>query len=133
MIKVHRLSSVIGAHAHEVAFATHHIDQLELLEEGSDGRKAFANLWPCFDGDTKRRRIVECETKERVPDRPLGKVGNVEVEAFQVRQQNLPILVSDREVVPATVVEVADAGQTHMVAINNGSWHYCDFRSPVPI
>jgi hypothetical protein len=53
--------------------------------------------------------------RKGVPDRPLGKVGYVKVEAVQVRQRSVPLLIPDREAIPAAVVEVADAGQMDMV------------------
>src|SRR6478752_3819156 len=33
MIEINRLPAIIGAHADKVAFVSHHVDQLELLEE----------------------------------------------------------------------------------------------------
>ena len=132
-IEVHRLPPVVGAHAHEVALVTHHVDQLELLEHGGDGRKTLADLRPRLDGDAQRRRIVENEAQERVSDRPFGKIGHVEIEGFQVRQLHLALLVTHGEIVSAAIVEVADAGEAHAVAIDHRPRHYRDFRPPVAI
>src|ERR1700681_1062590 len=38
-IEVHRLPSVVGAHAYEVALVTYHVDQIELFEEEATGAK----------------------------------------------------------------------------------------------
>src|ERR1700719_1977966 len=99
MVEVHRLVAVGGPHAYEVAFVTHHVDQLELLEERGDRRKALSHLRPRLDGDAERRRIVEDETQERVSDRTWHKVGNVEIERCQMRQQDLALLIMHREII----------------------------------
>src|ERR1700735_1904674 len=46
------ITAMVGSDAHKVVLLTHHIDQLELLKERGDWVKAFAHLWPCFDGNT---------------------------------------------------------------------------------
>src|SRR5262249_443997 len=51
-IEVYGLFAIVGAHAHEVTLVTHHVDQLELLEHGGDGRKTLAYLGPRLDGNT---------------------------------------------------------------------------------
>src|SRR5262249_44227321 len=127
VIKIYRLTPVIGTHAHEVTLAAHYINQLELLEEGGDRRKAFADLRSCFDGDAERRCVVECETDERVPDWSLGEVGYVEVETDQVGQLDVPLLVADREIIPRPIIKVTYAGQMHMVSVADGSRHHRDF------
>jgi hypothetical protein len=66
-------------------------------------------------------------------DWPLGKVGYVEIERDQVRQQHVALLVTNREVIPGAVLKVADAGQVHVIALDRGARHDGDFRSPVAI
>src|ERR1700677_1373056 len=117
-IEIHRLPSVVGAHAYEVALVTHNVDQLELFEEGGDRRKTLADLWSRLDGDAERGRIVEKEAQEHMPDRPFDEVRYIEVEGDQVRQQNLPLLIAHREIIPGTVVEVTHTGQAHEVAVD---------------
>ena len=70
-IEIHRLASVIGADAHDVALVTYHVDQFKLLKEGSDRREAFADLGPGLDGNAQSRRVVEDEAQESMSDRPL--------------------------------------------------------------
>src|ERR1700722_4090452 len=84
-VEVHGLVAVVGAHRHKVSLLTHHVDQLELLEEGGDGIKAFANLWSRLDGDAQWGRVVEDETHECVADWPLAPVGHVEIQRRQMR------------------------------------------------
>src|ERR1700733_1499346 len=132
-IEIHRLPAVVGAHAYEVALVTYYVDQLELFEEGGNRRKTLADLWSRLDGDAQRRRIVENEAQECMPNRPFDEVGHIEVEGDQVRQQNLPLLIAHREIIPGAVVEVADAGQAHEVAVDDGARHHGDFRPPVAV
>src|SRR5688572_8555849 len=129
-VEIHRLQAIVGAHANQVALVTHHIDQLELLEEGSDRVKSFADLWPRLDGDAQRRRVVEDETHERVPDQPLAPVGHVEIKGTQVRELHLALLIAHREIIPGSVVEVADTGKANAVAIDEGPRHHRDLRAP---
>jgi hypothetical protein len=55
-IKIRRLAAMIGSHAHEVALAADHVNQFELLEQGGDRRKAFAEAEECL-----RRCQVGCQ------------------------------------------------------------------------
>ena len=132
-VEIRRLSPVIGTYAHDVTLVAYHVDQLELLEHGGDGRKTFAHLRPRLDGDAQRRRIVENEAHEGMPDRPLGEVRYVEVEGDEVRQQDFTLLVPHREIVAGAVVEIADARQAHAVAVDHGPRHDSHFRTPVAI
>src|SRR5262249_7929392 len=43
-IEVYGFVAIVGAHSHEITLVTHHVDQLELLEQGGDGREALAYL-----------------------------------------------------------------------------------------
>src|SRR5215510_2782517 len=83
-IKVRRFAAMVGSHADEVALAAYHVNQFELLEQGGDRGKAFTDFRPRLDRNRQRRCIVENEAEERVPDRPLGKIGNVEIDALQM-------------------------------------------------
>src|SRR5215510_11276898 len=83
-IKVHRLAAMVGSYAYDVALAADHVDQLELLEHGGNRRKTFADFRPCLNRDAQRWCIVENKAEEGVPDRPFGKIGNIEIDAFQV-------------------------------------------------
>jgi hypothetical protein len=132
-IEVHRLASVVGAHPHKVALVTYDVDQFKLLEHRGDRRKTLADLRTRLDRYAQWWRIVENEAHERMPDRPFGKIGDVEVESGQVRQFQLTLLVAHREIVSGTIVEVADTGQVHAVAIDHSSRHDCDLRTPVAI
>ena len=116
-----------------IALVAYHVDQFKLLEEGGDRREALANLGPGLDGNAQRRRIVENEAHESMSDWPFGKVRYVEIERDQMRQQHVALLVTHREVVPGAVLEIADAGQVHVIAIDRGARHDRDFRSPVAI
>src|SRR5215470_23980 len=78
-VEIDLLIAIVGAHAHEVAFITDNVDQLELLEERRNRREAFAQLWLCFDRDTNRRRVVEAKTHKRVSDRSYAPVRDKEV------------------------------------------------------
>ena len=124
---------MVGAHAHEVPLVAHHVDQLELLEEGGDGREALAHLRPRLDRDAQRRRVVEDETQERVPDEPLAPVRDIEIEAGQMRQRHLALFVVHREIVPGAVLEIADSRDAHPVAVDERPRHHRDLRSPLTI
>jgi hypothetical protein len=68
-------------HAHKVTFVTYHVNQLELLEEGSNRIKAFAHLWPRLYGDIQGWGIVEDEAEEGMANQPLAPVGHEKIEA----------------------------------------------------
>ena len=89
-IKIRRLAAMIGSHAHEVALAADHVNQFELLEQGGNKRKAFADFRSRLDRDGQRRCIVENEAEERVPNRPLGKIGNIEIDALATAAPRAP-------------------------------------------
>jgi hypothetical protein len=35
-----------------------------------------------------------------------------------------------REIIPGSMIEVANTGETHAVAVDECPWHHRDFRSP---
>ncbi len=78
-------------------------------------------------------RVVEDEAHERVADRPLHPVGNVEVDAGQVRHGDFARLVTHREVIARAVVEVPYAGDAHPIAIDEGARHNRDVGPPVAV
>src|SRR5215831_16246198 len=105
-------------------FVTDHVDQLELLEEGSEGIKAFSHFRSRLNGDTQRGSIIENEAQERVCDRPFAPIRDEKIEAGQVRQLYVALLVVRREIGQAAVFEISYAGNMHAVAINDGPWHH---------
>src|SRR5262249_25261739 len=133
VIEVHRLPAVNRAHAHDVALFAHDVDQLELLEHGGDRLEAPPDLRPRLDGNAKGRGVVEEKTHKSGGYQPLAPVGDVEIQADQVREINLALFVMHREIVPTAVVEIAHAGYADAVAVDESSWHQRDFRPPVPI
>src|SRR5215510_14219966 len=78
-VEIDLLIAVVGANAHDVAFITDDVDQLELLEERRDRREAFAQFRLRFDRDTNWRRVVEDKTHKRVSDRSDAPVRDKEV------------------------------------------------------
>src|SRR5262249_56494184 len=102
-IEVYGLFAIVGAHAHEITLVAHHIDQLELLEHGRDGRKALAHFWPRLDGDTQRRGVVKNEAQERVPNQSLAPIRYEKIDRFYMCHRNLAFLVTQRHTLPDTV------------------------------
>src|SRR5262249_29297309 len=84
LIEVYRLPAVNGTYTNEVSLLAYHVDQLELLEHGSDRLETAAYLRPRFDRDAQRGGIVEDETHERMRHRSFAPVGHEEVQAGQV-------------------------------------------------
>src|SRR5215831_9018406 len=71
-IEVYGFVAIVGAHSHEITLVTHHVDQLELLEQGGDGREALTYLRSRLNGDTQRRSVVENKPQKRSPDQPFA-------------------------------------------------------------
>src|SRR5205085_8533323 len=103
---------------------------LELLEKRANRIKAFTHLWSRLYGDSQGWRIVKDETQKRVSNQPFAPVGHEKIEAGQMRQLHLPVLVAHREIIQAAVIEVSDTGKTHTVAVNGRPRHHSDFRTP---
>src|SRR5262245_22040379 len=108
MKQVHILFADVGSHADDVTLLADYVDQLELLEQRSERVEALVGFEAGFDRDGQGRRIVEGETEEGVRDRSLHPVGNVEIDARQMRQRYLAGFVTHVEVVAGAIVEVAD-------------------------
>src|SRR5262245_56364121 len=132
-IEVYRLLAIIGAHTHDVALVTHRIDQLELLEHRGNRCKTLADFWPGLDRDAQRRSVVKDKTKKRVRHQPLAPVGHKEIDSGKMRQQYLPFLIPHREIVPATIIEIANTRYAYAIALDKRPRHHCDLRAPVPI
>ena len=133
MVEKHVLVPVTCPNTYEIALFAHDIDQFVLLEERGDRRIAFADFGPCFDGDGKRRRIVEHKAHERVPDGAVHPIGHEEVHRRQVRERYLTLAVSRHEIIPAPVVEIPHAGDVNAVAVDRCAWHHRYLRTPVTI
>src|SRR6516162_923417 len=112
---------------------THHIDQLELLEKRSNGVEALAHLRPRLNRDAQRQRVVEDEAQECVPNRPYAPVGDIEIDACEMRQRDLALLVAHREIVAGAVCEIADARDANAVAVDERARHHRHFWPPGPI
>ncbi len=77
--------------------------------------------------------LSKMKLRKRVSDRSRSEVGHVEVEPGQMRQQYVTLLVTHREIVAGTVIEIANPGEVHAVAVDKGARHHRDFRPPVAI
>jgi hypothetical protein len=60
--------------------------------------------------------LSKMKLRKVCPAGPPGKLAHVEIERDQVRQQHVALLVAYREVIPRAVLEIADAGQMHVIA-----------------
>src|SRR5262245_24445017 len=50
-----------------------------------------------------------------------------------MRERDLALFIAHREIIAATVFEIADAGDPYAVAVDECSWHHCNFRPPGPV
>src|SRR5262249_12386745 len=119
VIEIHRLAAVDDSHADEILLVTDNVDQLELLEERGERVKSLADLRPRLDRDAQRRSIVEDEAQERMSDQPFAPVRDIEIDAGQVRHRQIPVLIARREVIPASIFEIANARDVYAVAVDD--------------
>ena len=133
VVEEHFLVAVVGAQADQVALFADDVDEFVLLEHRRQRRIAFVRLGPRLDRDAERRSVVEHEAQERVPDGAFHPERHVEVHAGQMRQRHFALLVARREVVPAPIVEIANAGDAHAVAVDDGVRHHRDVAAPIAV
>src|SRR6476660_4852098 len=84
-IKINRFLAIVRAHADKIPSVSHHVEQLELLEERGDRIKALADLRARLDGDTQRWSVVEGEAHECMGNRAFAPVRHKEIKSRQVR------------------------------------------------
>lgn len=108
MVEIDVFAPEIGSHPHKILLIAHNVDSFELFEERSNGREPLPHFRPRFDGNAKRRRVIEVETQKRVRHRPGQKVGHEEIDRSEVRDRHLAFPVADREILPTAVVEITD-------------------------
>src|SRR5215831_10111594 len=133
MIQINRLFAIIRTHAHEVMLVTDHVNQLELLEEGSERIETLSHFRPRLNGDAQRLGVIEDEAQERVPNWPFAPIRDEKIKAGQVRQLQVAFLIVRRKITQAAIFEISYAGNMHAVAINGRPRHDRDFRAPGPI
>ena len=69
-IEVHRFVSVVRPQSDDIPLLPDHVDQLELLKEGCNGRETLANFRPRLNRDADGRGIIEDEAQEGVRPKP---------------------------------------------------------------
>src|SRR5262245_43770988 len=123
----------ISSQAHNIALIADDINQFELPEERSNRFERPAFIYPLLDRETYGRRVVEVEAEKRVGHEGRHEVGQEEVDRGDVRDRQLPSLVSDGEIVSRVVLEIAYAGNAHAVAIDVSPWQHRQIRPPLAI
>ena len=86
------------------------------------------------------RPVRTITVEKREAGTPVTMTGRIEAEdevtfAFRIsgRQPHLALLIAHGEIIPATVVEIADTSDARAVTVDDRPRHHRDFRSPLTI
>ena len=124
---------ISGAHADDIAFIRHDIDQFVLAKEATQHRTSFVLLLSHLDGEGDEVIAGKSETGDDMRDGRTSPVHADQVGRLQLVEVERLVVVPRGEFSLGAIVEVADVPDLDEVAVHGGDGKHGDLRCPLAV